>query len=173
MPQNTLTFGNVLLCDYASRGERNKHTLVNIYSGDIVMDQLPGNLHLGLYAEYKVHDGMPPLIMISVHQAGDLRAEIRFSVEQNSLKATKVGVLLIPMFEMGVEREGDLEIVAKADGFEPTVILSKSVKRSPNALPPPSSQSPSGASGSETSPAQPPQASPTRRRRRNVRSPSA
>ena len=43
--------GMVALCDYASKGERNKHTLVNVYSGDVIVGSFPAQLHFGFYAE--------------------------------------------------------------------------------------------------------------------------
>ena len=48
----SLKFGNVVLCEYVAKGEKNKYTLINVFSGDVIVVDLPAKLNFGLYMEY-------------------------------------------------------------------------------------------------------------------------
>lgn len=50
MPGN-VRVGNSLLCDYATPGLNGKNILVNVYSGDIIVNTIPNMSNFGLYAE--------------------------------------------------------------------------------------------------------------------------
>ena len=57
-------FGNVVLCERVMMGEHKKHILLNTYSGDVIVNDLPANLQFGLYIEiYAAKNGQDTVKM--------------------------------------------------------------------------------------------------------------
>ena len=123
--KKSIRFATVAICDFATKSERNKHTLVNVYSGDIVVAEMPADLHFGFYAEAFLPD--EPLDRIELElRLGDkeiARAQFRLSERADN----KMAVLLIPAFRLTAEAEGDFEIIATAEGYVRSSILTKSI----------------------------------------------
>jgi hypothetical protein len=49
--EKTIHIGNAVVCEYVAAGENGKTSLINVYSGDIIVSALPSSLHLGIYIE--------------------------------------------------------------------------------------------------------------------------
>ncbi|MBN9308226.1 hypothetical protein, partial [Devosia sp.] len=53
-----LKFLNAILCEHVVAGANKKHTLINVFGGNIIVEQLPATLTFGLYVEMAA--GSPP-----------------------------------------------------------------------------------------------------------------
>lgn len=118
--------GNVLLCDYAGKGNNNKHTLVNVYSGDVVVHGFPADLSFGIYFE------------LLADKSGEIPSDFDLEVVfdggtmfkahgNRSGDANSVATLILPMFQFKALKDGALELVLTSPGYSRVVALSKRI----------------------------------------------
>jgi hypothetical protein len=118
-----IKFGNVILCENAIEAVRKKYVLVNVYSGNVIIDSYPAKLSLGLYAEH-VPDGDTPLtIELELVANSELVAKISVYVEGQ--KKGIVGVILIPQFDLSLLKDTTFQVFAVSNGHRKTKILEK------------------------------------------------
>jgi hypothetical protein len=118
-----IDIGNVVLCEHVVPGLGNKHTLINVYSGDLIVTELPAKLMLALYMEYsaKAPEAFEVLVEIMMNKKDFGR--LRFAVEAGP----QLGVMAIPHMELGFDRDVVLEVRATVDGEKARRVLRKHV----------------------------------------------
>lgn len=121
----SLKFGNVIVCEYASKGERNKFTLVNIFSGDIIVAEFPANLHLGLYLEYYPDFEGESDLSLDINLDEDTLATMTAQTK-DAIPGTS-GVIIIPAIQLGIERDLTLNVVASKKGYKKVTVVSKRI----------------------------------------------
>jgi len=122
-------FGNVVLCEHVVSGVGNKHTLVNVFSGDIIVSELPARLFFGLYAEYYApEDGSFKDISIELRLNGKTFARIVVSA-LGAVTPGDAGVVAVPIFELGVDNDLALSVVARVDGHKPQTLMTKQIRQ--------------------------------------------
>ena len=120
-----LKFANAILCEYAAKGEINKHTLVNVLCGDIVVRELPAKLHLGIYLEY-IPDSTDPIDM-QLHIALGEKTVANILVKLTDQRKGFPGMIVIPSLEVGIDKNLKFTIKASCEGYRKTTILSKRI----------------------------------------------
>ena len=122
MPQ--LKFGNALLCDYASLGSNNKHTLVGVYSGDIYLEAIPMPMVFGMYIEHIPDKSGSIELMLSckINDRSIIAVQASATVQKK-----RVGVLLIQTPPLLIESAGTFKLIAESAGYAPTTIMTKEV----------------------------------------------
>lgn len=129
-----LKFGNVVVCEHVVSGGSNKHTLINVYAGDIVVAALPARLALGFYFELKdIERDMNLEIDIKLGNA--TIAKLGANIVGHG---TGDGVLAVPMIPMEIQSDTKLIVYFSAEGFARTKALQKSIFQGeiPNATRP-------------------------------------
>lgn len=134
-----------MLCDYVVAGVGGKHTLINVYSGDIIVSELPANLFLGTYLE--IDPGFEARSLdIEVRIEGKKVVGMRAGAGEGQPLPIPTGIaLVLPQMQLQIPSDVLLEVIATADGYAPTTALSKRImgpKKDSTASEPPSSQSP-------------------------------
>lgn len=120
-----LKFGNAILCEYVAKGFGNKHTLVNVFSGDVVVQEMPAKLQFGLYFEYFSDDEISHEINIvfKIDNSILFQAQIMFP---NSKIGSPASVV-IQSFEVQFDRDATLSVEANREGYRKSKILSKKI----------------------------------------------
>jgi hypothetical protein len=141
----SLKFGNALFCEYVARGAGNKHTLVNVFSGDILVKELPGTLILSLYIEM-----LPQLRQqseITIDLLVGRKPYVQFEASFESMRRDKTAVLVISPLHVEVQKDTFLRVVASSKGFQRTEVIRKRISEgepiTPSASAPLSEQCPS------------------------------
>ncbi|MBL9011119.1 MAG: hypothetical protein JNL56_08075 [Alphaproteobacteria bacterium] len=126
-------FPTSLICDYAGRGEKNKHIAVGIYSGDILVAAFPAQLKFAAYIEF-----YPP-------RSGDMKIEAFFSLNGTrtagiigkamGVKDTEIAAMTVPSLDFNFQSPGTLDLYMRFDSDEPLLVRSKKVLLSPSPLP--------------------------------------
>jgi len=119
----TIRFGNVILCEHVVKGENNKHTLVNTYSGDIVVSSMPARLNLGLYVE--MMSDVDSALTMEVYRGDDVVLTGEFTVARKATSAP--AVLIVPIFGFAADTEDSIKVTLRADGFRRTTVLEKRI----------------------------------------------
>jgi hypothetical protein len=116
-----IRLGNALLCEYAARGNRNKYTLVNVYSGNVVFDVLPAPFGFGLFIEIMGEQGPNKLghVTVSIRLNGDEMLSVGAEQPEGQ------GALVLTQIQSQVTENSTLEVVLSAEGFADTVALTK------------------------------------------------
>lgn len=118
MAKKRIKFGNTILCDYVGRGNRNKHVLVNVYSGNVRFDVLPSEFTFGLYIELPAQ-GLTQ-VTVSLRLDG-----VEFMAVKAESDESRDGTIIMPLVQIGVERPATLTVVISADGFASATALTK------------------------------------------------
>lgn len=143
-----LRVGNAMLCEHVVPGANNKHSIINLYSGDVIIwSSLPTAIMFGLYVEFL--DDLPGILDVEMRLDGKMFAS--FKAEFPVASGTPY-ILTLPLFQLGVDRDLTFDVIAKAEGFAATKVISKRITQGQGPTPisatgswQPSEQSPPGA----------------------------
>ena len=127
-------FGNVVLCEHVIPGGGNKHSLINVFAGDLLLPQFPAKLGLGFYAEYYPKDASDGKMTLELRINKKTFARIEVAFERYREGAP--GIIAISFFELNVEQETQLEIFSRPVTGKAALILRKNILMAPSsALP--------------------------------------
>lgn len=122
----TIKFGNVVLCEYVAEGSHNKHTLVNAYSGDVVVKEMPAQINFGLYIEILPLGGVSK-IEVELLLNNEIKAKI--GAELKDARKDQIGLVVLPSFRIKTEEDAILEVYINADGYKRTIALRRKIFR--------------------------------------------
>lgn len=127
--------GNVIACEYIVEGANNKHTLINTYAGDILVQEFPAAIAVAFYIELlptRDYNGdLEITLMVEKKAAMKGGAKLNFAVGTPSVMAIPMGLVTLPKaatFKLLIGLKGARPIKA----VEKSVSLNKSVT-APNA----------------------------------------
>lgn len=133
-----IRIGNAILCEYVAPGSYNKNVLVNVYSGDIIVQSLPATVMFGLYVEvHNPGEGIfAPQVQVRLGGKALFKAGMSFGL-------TKDANIVVQSFPVHIEKDSVLEIFVSMAGFQTAKAISKTITVGaipgfvPSALPPP------------------------------------
>ena len=128
MPRK-LNFGSVLLADYVAQGHANKITIVNAYSGDVILNQMPSTVGFGIYLELNFREGIAPESLGFEIVLDDKKVVAGRAA--GAIGSGDPATIAIPYFSCTVERETFLELYVTADGYARTRALRKAIRKGP------------------------------------------
>jgi hypothetical protein len=125
-----LKIANALLAEHVVEGARGKHTLINVFTGDIRIRTLPAVFLVGAYIE------MIPL----PNQSSEFTVEFMVGNKMAGMaegtfppfEPDKPALVVIPSVPISVESDTILRIRVKSLGFRPTIAISKVVNLDPS-----------------------------------------
>lgn len=120
-----LRLGNVLLCDFVTPGQGNKHVLVNTYTSDIVVPEFPARMQFGLYAEIFLYPEQPRELQVDILMGRKRIIELHAEFADND---GGPALLVIPIFPAPAPKATTLRIEFICDGYLKTTALKKRVK---------------------------------------------
>lgn len=137
-------FPNIVLCDLIIRDVSNKHSLIGVYSGDILTSEMPARLRLALYTEFLPPEDGEFSIQIDIKLEGKRFA--RGEVEVKDAVAGVAAGIALSGFELRTDVPVQLDVTATVNGSKPQFILKKKIMKnpatSPSAPSPPTTQPP-------------------------------
>lgn len=116
---------NAILCEHVVAGAGGKFTLVNVFSGDIVLATMPATLTFGLYVEL-AKETTPPSLKVEFLYDGDVVVALQAQFPAPDPNAP-VTVLAVPVMHTGVDKDLSFEVVASAEGYARTLIMKKRI----------------------------------------------
>jgi hypothetical protein len=120
--------GNAFACEYVALGSNNKHTLVNVYTGDILVREFPANIPLAFYIEIVPDPEMSQLLKIQVLQNKKLKGEL---VGEFEFEPDKVALAIIPQLPFTIAKDTTVRVVAQCEGGRSTTLIAKKIKVGP------------------------------------------
>lgn len=133
-----LNVGNVMLCDDIRQEQgNNKFILIGVYSGDIIISELPADISLAFYMEIKAPKGHHQIeIRLSGPQKGG-QAILKSQFEHSGVGT---GTIASPRINISMAEEGPFRIDMRAGTGRWVNLISKRVMLNPNALQAPPAQ---------------------------------
>jgi hypothetical protein len=116
--------GNAVVCEFIVQGSTGKHTLVNVFGGDILVKELPARISLAFYIEIVPDAGMPKDLKLDLILGTKTlaTADAEFQYEPG-----KIGVIVLPQAQITVEEETRIRVVASGTGRARTALVDKSI----------------------------------------------
>lgn len=123
---NKLKKFNVTACEYVAEGSHGKHSLINVYTGDILIQDMPGAIKLSFYLELLFQNAGKSHLRVEAF----FGKKMVFGMEANiELEANKPAVIATPQFAFQIEEANKLRIFATIDEGRKTTILEKNISQ--------------------------------------------
>lgn len=115
--------GNVVVCEYIVEGANNKHTLINTYTGDILVKEFPASIAVAFYIEFipvqDYHGELEITLLVGKKVAMKGAAELDFTAGRPSVMAIPMGLITLSKAEkfrllIGVKDARPLKAVEKS-----------------------------------------------------------
>ncbi|MES0069483.1 hypothetical protein NKJ73_27330 [Mesorhizobium sp. M0074] len=120
-----IQFGNAVLCEYVAQGANNKHVLVNVFSGDVVVSKFPADLQFGVYIElHNAKNSLSNEGSVEIRVGGNTVVKGQITLAAVN---TSAGVIAIPSIVVHLESDTTIEVILLATGYGRAVALSKKV----------------------------------------------
>lgn len=126
-----LKLGNVVLCEHAVPGAGNKHTLVGVYAGDILVDVMPGPIAMGLFIEV-LPETTPAALTVTLRLNERPIGKVIATYENRTVDGPSL--VLIPLVQVKVEVDSIFDILIEADGYAKVVALTKKISLNPASV---------------------------------------
>ena len=141
-----LKIRNAILCDDVRQEQgNNKHILIGVYSGDIVLSDIPAQIQLAFYIEIAAPEGHYDM---QIRLSGPQKGEEAILPAAFDHSGKDVATLASPRIGISMTAEGAFKIDLRVGEGRWTNIISKSVSVNPNVLQGLSEQSPPDAQAS-------------------------
>lgn len=122
--KKNITVRNAILCEYVARGSNNKHVLVNVYSGDIIVSKLPAEINLGVYLELERAEGASVDEITFEIKLGN--ESILTATAQNSSES-KLSVLALHTIRVEIKSDTIFKVIVSASGYADTTAIAKQI----------------------------------------------
>lgn len=122
---SSFKIANAMACEHLVQGQGNKHTLINTYSGDILVAEFPARLPIAFYIE------LVPNIFGNISLSVQLSYGRKLAVEAKAVSVFEEGnvaVVAIPDGLMLFEKPGVLKVSIRADGEKSVLALKKEIR---------------------------------------------
>lgn len=120
--------GNVIACEYAALGSHGKHTLVNVYTGDILVQKFPALIPIAFFFEIIPEPGMPNDLKIDVFQNKELKASLGAEFQFN---VSQLGLAVLQQMPFSIAQNTEIKVVASCEGYKETTLIKKKVSVGP------------------------------------------
>jgi hypothetical protein len=117
-----------IACEYVALGNANKHTLVNVYGGGILVQNFPATFPVAFYIEVtsSIESGTPIKLEVQLNRKTLAEA---VSELPPLPEGTDSFVIALPAIPIVVEKPTEIRIVASAEGHRRMTLFSKQIRQ--------------------------------------------
>lgn len=129
----TVTVLNKILCEDVRQEQNNKHILIGVYSGDMLVGELPANVQLSFYLELAFKSPGDQILHLRLSGPGKRTAELKMAAQ-----VTEIGTpsaVTSPRFEVLMDQEGVFRLDLSDDGVQWVTLIEKRVIHQPGLVP--------------------------------------
>ena len=116
--------GNIVMCEYVVEGVNNKHTLINTYAGDIIVNEVPAQIPIAFYMEFipteSKAEHLKMRILVGKKEAVGGTAEVEF-------EAGRPAIMVVPMGILRIDETTSLQLFVQSGDDRPTKILERKI----------------------------------------------
>jgi hypothetical protein len=118
-------FQTAVLCEFITRDISNKHSLIGVFSGDIIVSEMPATLRLALYLEVFPSSTGLHEISLKFNLGGKTIAEA--TAQSDVQEKEKPIILVLFPVDIGVDQDTVLTLEAATTGNKSTTIIEKKI----------------------------------------------
>lgn len=127
MAERALKIGSAVLCSYISRGQNGKVSLIDVYGGDILVNEFPARLTLAVYGEIFPDPETPQTLDIEFLHDGVSKAKGQLAMD--AYGPGEVALVLIEGVSAHFEKAGDFKVQISATGYSPVTLVRKQIAK--------------------------------------------
>ena len=123
-PVKSVKTGPAIACEYVAAGANAKHTLVNVYTGDILVPEFPARIPMAFYVEIIPDKDFPRDLRLQILQNKKVSADLaaQFDYEEG-----KVALVTLPQMAVSLTKETEIRLVVSGEGLRPTTLVKKKI----------------------------------------------
>lgn len=125
---NPLKITNMIVAEYIVEGVNNKHTIINVYSGDILLSEIPASIPIAFYIEMKSSRDYSGTISIKLMLGKKVAMEGGANVE---LRAGNPAVMAIPTGLIALKSPTTMKLFIGIEGERPMKVVEKKFSLNP------------------------------------------
>lgn len=119
---------NMLVAEYIVEGKDNKHTIINTYSGDVLVSDFPASIPVAFYMEAKPLKDYSGMLSIKLMLGRDVAMEGGAHVD---LRTGSPAVIAIPTGLIKLKSATTMKLYVGIDGEAPIKAVAKKFSLSP------------------------------------------
>jgi hypothetical protein len=119
-----------IACEYVAMGANGKHTLVNVYSGDIIVREFPARIPISFFIELESGINADKTLTIEVFSN---KKRVAKAVAEFELEKERVGLINLPQLPLSLDGPTVLKVLISGDGIKSTTLLRKTISVGPIA----------------------------------------
>lgn len=124
--------GNVIMCEYIVEGVNNKHTLINTYAGDILVNEIPAQIPIAFYMEFIPTVSRTEHLKMRILVGG---TEAVGGIAQVEFEAGRPAILVISMGLLRVEKPTSLRVFIQSGEERPIKVLERKISANASVNP--------------------------------------
>jgi hypothetical protein len=124
LSRKKIKFFNAILCEHVVAGANNKQTLVNVYSGDVIVRELPAHLTFGVYLELASDTPERFQLEIRLDQNPIMKIDAEFN-KTSTMNYPKN--LSVPLITVAVNHDLMFSVIGMADEYANTSFIKKRI----------------------------------------------
>jgi hypothetical protein len=124
---NKIKSGKAIVCEYVAQGSHGKHTLVNAYSGDILVQDLPAAIPLAFFIELEFEGaGGNSQLKVNVLLGGKSKAQAEAEIQ---VESGKPGILVLQQAAFQIDGATDIKVTMSMDGARAITLVRKTISQ--------------------------------------------
>lgn len=124
---------NMIAAEYIVEGVNNKHTIINVYAGDILLNEFPASIPIAFYMEMKSIRDYSGTLSIKLMLGKKVAMEGKASVD---LRAGNPTVMAIPTGLVALAAPTMMRLFVGIEGERPVKVVEKKFRLNPAISPP-------------------------------------
>lgn len=119
-----MKLANAIACEYIAQGSNGKHTLVNCFSGDIIVAELPAIIVMAFYIEVVPNTIGNTDVEIQVRLGKKTLAKIEAVFD---FEPPKMGLVVLPPLPIKVPERSELRVILTPKGGRSITAIRKTI----------------------------------------------
>ena len=117
---------NALMCEFLSGPVNNKHTLVNVIPGDLLLNEFPANIPAAFYVEIMPREAANNDFMLEIYVGNRLAASATSKID---FEVGKPAIIALPMGLVKIDKPTTIRIIFSDENGRKTCLIKKYVKK--------------------------------------------
>ena len=123
-----LTFKNAILCEEVRQEKNNKFILLGVFSGDILVEEIPANLGLSFYLEAIIAKPGPTNLWLKMSGPSE-EDEALIEARMEAASAGTAATIALPRMDVLMRGEGVFRLSASQDEKDWVTLIEKKVSQ--------------------------------------------
>ena len=117
---------NAIMCEFLSGPVNNKHTLVNVIPGELILSEFPANIPAAFYIEIMPQEAVNSNFTLEIYVGNRVVAT---AVSKIDFEIGKPAIVALPMGLVKIEKPTSIRIIFSDENGRKTCLIKKYIKK--------------------------------------------